>query len=337
MSSNKNALIRYKTIDNCLRNRRKLWTLEDLMEACSDALYEYEGKYDLVSKRTIQLDIQNMRSEKLGYEAPIEVYQKKYYRYSDENYSIRNIPVNDNDIKVMNDAIQLLKQFKDFSVFKEMNGVLQKLEDSVFSTQKKAIIHLDKNEQLKGLEYIDDLYQAIANKKVLRIQYKSFKARTAQEYIVHPQLLKEYNNRWFLLVWYKSKMWNLALDRIEKVETTDDTYVDKDVNGDDFYQDVIGVTVAENSRPQTVIFKVDSENAPYVRTKPFHHSQEIMSEENGEVTFKIKVQLNFELERMILGFGESLMVLAPKKLKDRIEKKISRSLINYKDSIQEKE
>ncbi len=331
MSSNKNALIRYKTIDNCLRNRRKLWTLEDLMEACSDALYEYEGKYDLVSKRTIQLDIQNMRSEKLGYEAPIEVYQRKYYRYSDENYSIRNIPVNDNDIKVMNDAIQLLKQFKDFSVFKEMNGVLQKLEDSVFSTQKKAIIHLDKNERLKGLEFIDDLYQAIANKKVLKISYKSFKARTEQEYVVHPQLLKEYNNRWFLLTWHKNKMWNLALDRIEKVETTDDTYVDKDVNGDDFYQDVIGVTVAENSRPQTVIFKVDSENSPYVRTKPFHHSQEIMSEENGEVTFKIKVQLNFELERMILGFGESLTVLAPKKLKDRIEKKISKALKNYKE------
>lgn len=33
-----------------------------------------------------------------------------------------------------------------------MNGVLQKLEDSINSTQQKSIIHLDKNEQLKGLE-----------------------------------------------------------------------------------------------------------------------------------------------------------------------------------------
>ena len=114
MSSNKNALIRYKTIDNCLRNRTKLWTLEDLIDACSDALYEYEGKYDLVSKRTVQLDIQNMRSEKLGYNAPIEVFQKKFYRYSEPDFSIKNIPVNENDIKVMNDAVQILKQFKDF-------------------------------------------------------------------------------------------------------------------------------------------------------------------------------------------------------------------------------
>ena len=36
---NRNALIRYKTIDNCLRNPYRRWTLEDLVDACSDALY----------------------------------------------------------------------------------------------------------------------------------------------------------------------------------------------------------------------------------------------------------------------------------------------------------
>ena len=43
MPANRNALIRYKTIDNCLRNPYRRWTLEDLVDACSDALYEYEG------------------------------------------------------------------------------------------------------------------------------------------------------------------------------------------------------------------------------------------------------------------------------------------------------
>ena len=33
MPANKNALIRYKTIDNCLRNKYRRWTLEDLVEA----------------------------------------------------------------------------------------------------------------------------------------------------------------------------------------------------------------------------------------------------------------------------------------------------------------
>ena len=74
MPVNRNALIRYKTIDNCLRHRNRRWTLEDLIEACSDALYEYEGIDKGISKRTVQMDIQMMRSDKLGYNAPIEVY-----------------------------------------------------------------------------------------------------------------------------------------------------------------------------------------------------------------------------------------------------------------------
>ena len=71
MPANRNALIRYKTIDNCLRNPYRRWTLEDLVDACSDALYEYEGIDKGISKRTVQMDIQMMRSEKLGYNAPL--------------------------------------------------------------------------------------------------------------------------------------------------------------------------------------------------------------------------------------------------------------------------
>src|SRR3954469_218636 len=88
MSINKLALIRYKTIDNCLQNRFRKWTLNDLIEACAEALNEYEGISKGISVRTIQLDIQTMRSEKLGYNAPIIVTDKKYYSYEDKNYSI---------------------------------------------------------------------------------------------------------------------------------------------------------------------------------------------------------------------------------------------------------
>lgn len=79
MPANKNALIRYKTIDNCLRNKYRRWTIDDLVDACSDALYDCEGITKGVSMRTVQSDIQIMRSDKLGYNAPIEVYENKYY------------------------------------------------------------------------------------------------------------------------------------------------------------------------------------------------------------------------------------------------------------------
>ncbi|TCI94833.1 helix-turn-helix transcriptional regulator [Tenacibaculum sp. M341] len=331
MASNKNALIRYKTIDGCLRNNMRKWTLNDLIDACSDALYEYEGKDVYVSKRTVQLDIQMMRSDKLGYNAPIEVYQRKYYRYAEEGYSIMNIPVTEKDVKVMNDAIQVLRQFKDFSLFKEMDGVLQRLEDSVYSSQQnnKAIIHLDKNERLKGLHFIDTLYGAIQQKKVIEVIYKSFKAREAKSYILHPQLLKEYNNRWFLLAFHNNDYINLALDRITDINVlTSDNYIDKQIDGDEYYKNIVGVSVS-NSRPQRVEFWVDKHNAPYVITKPFHHTQRTIKEDENGVTFNILVQINFELERLILGFGDYIEVLKPERLRRRIQQKLKRAVKNY--------
>ena len=217
-------------------------------------------------------------------------------------------------------------------MFRDMNGVIQKLEDTIHSTTDKSIIHLDKNEQLKGLEHIDVLYESILNKKVLKICYKSFKAREMNILTVHPQLLKEYNNRWFLICYHKNSIMNLALDRIEAIEMDEKTeYIDKDFNADRYFGEVIGATVSETQRPQNVIFFITKKHAPYVKTKPFHHSQTIMEEDETGTTFKICVQLNFELERMILGMGEFIKVLAPRKLKQRIFKSLKDAVNNYSE------
>ena len=113
MPANKNALIRYKTIDNCLRNRYRRWTLDDLVEACSDALYDMEGITKGVGARTVQMDIQIMRSDKLGYNAPIEVYDRIYYRYADPDYSITEMPLSVEDYKLIKKAIIILEDKKD--------------------------------------------------------------------------------------------------------------------------------------------------------------------------------------------------------------------------------
>lgn len=106
------------------------------------------------------------------------------------------------------------------------------------------------------------------NKKVLKILYKSFTARDFSTYTVHPQLLKEFNNRWFLICLYKGSMYNLALDRMENIETDEQSaYIDKNLNGDEYFKDVVGVTVSGSMHPRNVVF-VDKSNAPYVKTKP---------------------------------------------------------------------
>ena len=84
MPANKNALIRYKTIDNCLRNRYRRWTLDDLVDACSDALYEMEGIRKGVSVRTVQGDIQMMMDIEFVHitkDTTVESLEKELFLY----------------------------------------------------------------------------------------------------------------------------------------------------------------------------------------------------------------------------------------------------------------
>lgn len=338
MAQNKNALIRYKTIDKCLQNRFRKWTLLDIIEACSDALYEYEGRDINVSKRTIQLDIQIMRSDKLGYNAPIEVYDKKYYRYADPSYSITDIPITENDMQILSETVEMLKQFKDFSLFSELGGIIQRLEDKVYTekTQKAPIIHLDKNEQLKGLQFLDAIYQSILKEICLDIHYQSFKARKASTLTMHPYILKEFNNRWFLIGRFQAsqKILTLALDRIISIDyNLKLDYDKKDFDGKKHYENTIGVTVLNEEQLVISKLKFDRSNAPYVRTKPLHHSQRIVeSFDNGSIIIELKVDLNYEFERLILGFGESVEVLEPRILKRRISYKLKKALEKYQSN-----
>ncbi len=323
MPVNRNALIRYKTIDTCLRNRYRQWTLEDLIDACSDALYEYEGIDKGISKRTVQMDIQMMRSEKLGYNAPIIVYDNKYYTYEDEDYSITNTPLSEQDLKVMSEAVEVLRQFRSFSYFSGMEDIVSRLEDHVTSAKQKTtpVIDFEKNESLQGLDYLDSIYNAIANKQALEMKYRSFKARSASNFLFYPYLLKEYRNRWFVFGVKKGTpmLLNLALDRIHSLQISEsEPYKENTIfDPTTFFDDVVGVTKTLNQKTETVRFWANAQNAPYIRTKPLHKSQKVVEEQaDGSAVFELNVIINQELQREIFGFADSIKVLAPQSLVD---------------------
>jgi len=328
MPVNRNALIRYRTIDKCLQNRRRKWTVENLIDACNDALYEYEGIDKGVSLRTIRLDLNAMRSDKLGYNAPIIVTDKKYYSYQDADYSITNIPLTRQDLGILQEVSNLLQQFKGFSHFTDVNEMVNKLEAKIYSEQYNTapVIDFEKNELLAGIEWLDVLYKAIVNKTTLQLTYQSFKARAAGELIIYPYLLKEYRNRWFVLGIKKQgkEILTLALDRIKNITLlANEPYKEqKGFNPHEYFTHVLGVTRNAAEKPTHITFWVNSRHTPYVKTKPIHHSQKIVEEANGCCTFSIDVIPNFELERELIGFGEGLKVLSPQNVVRSIRKRI---------------
>lgn len=340
MPSSKNALIRYKTIDACLRNRFRQWTIDDLVEACSDALYEYEGISGGISKRTVFLDIHNMRSEKLGFNAPIVVRDGKYYEYSDPDYSITNCPLTDTEIGMMAEAVGILRQISGFCDMEGMEDVVEKLSDRLFVVKDslRPVIVIDSNSRLKGLKHIDSLHGCALRRESARVEYQSFDSDKPDSFIFFCYALKEYDNRWYAFGRKQGsgRILNLALDRIVSVTPDRGTRFEEDASFDvlSWFDDIIGVTKYLDREPVTIGLLVYPDEAPYVLTKPVHDSQKVVERRaDGSVVVEIRVRTNYELERVILGFGEHVVVLYPQEVRDRISERIHKADSLYHDAL----
>ena len=333
MPANKNALIRYKTLDNCLRNPYRRWTINDLVEACADALYEFEGIRRGISLRTIQGDLYMMRSDKLGYNAPIEVYDQKYYRYSDPDYSIMNLPLSQGDINTMTEAVNLLRQLEDFSHFGEMADIVSRLQDNLAMAHgNKKIVDFERNSDLKGLRFLNPLYNHIAQRHTLRVTYRSFSSRQPHTYTVFPHLLKEYRNRWFVFCSSeKGKIYNLALDRIDEIiEAGDITYRDNpDFDADTYFKNIIGVT--RWGEPVTIVFLANRDQAGYIATKPIHSSQRVVRDkaDDGSMIFSVTLEPNWEFFALMLSFGQGVRILSPDHIVAEMKRKLHDALDQY--------
>ena len=109
MPTNKNALLRYQILDRCFSNRYRKYTIEDLVDAVNEALYDMYGSE--VSMRQIRDDIKYMR-DRTSYNAPIEAVpfegKRCYYRYSDPNYTIFNNELTPEEVTKLCSTINML-------------------------------------------------------------------------------------------------------------------------------------------------------------------------------------------------------------------------------------
>lgn len=340
MPLNRSTLIRISAIDRCLQNHYRRWTIEDLMDACTEALAEYEGRSNPVSRRTFQNDLALMRSDRLGYNAPIVVRENKYYEYEDPDYSITHLPLNDEGLDALNSALDILRQLQGFPQLSSSIDTISKLNEQISRQTGNSAPAMDMEhvDSYRGAQFIGIIYDAVRKQQSLRIEYKSFKARNAVSHIVYPYLLKEYRNRWFLIC---EKSTNrvpqvniFALDRIQAVEVDKTHKFKKCVDFDPahFFDDTIGVTRQISDKPRRVVIKIDHQQAPYVESKPFHKSQKVEQRfRDGGIQISMKVVINNELERLILGYGGFVEVIAPPEFRARVAESVRIANSHYKD------
>ena len=329
MAVTKNPLIRYKILDKCFRNPFKNYYFDTLLETVNEALFEVTGSEEHIKTRQLRDDIAFMRSSE-GWSielAELSEGKKKIYRYEDLNFSINNAPLNDVEMDQFQSAIQVLSQFEGMPQFEGIQSIIAKLKtDLKITTNEKPFIGFDSSQDLKGIEHFSALYNAVQNKTPLQITYKDFKTEEPYTYVFHPYYLKEYNNRWFLFGLnpesWKSD-WNVAIDRIVDLSLIDVTFVaNETIDWQEYFSDMIGVSRGEDAVLENVVLHFNQLTGKYMENKSLHETQKHKWINADTLELKINVILNYELERLILSYGESVRVMEPKHLRDKIKHRL---------------
>ncbi len=328
MATNKHAIIRYQALDKCFRNTGKRYFIEDLIDACNKAIYDFTGESDGVKKRQVYEDIKFMESDS-GFSINLErrkESKRTYYLYSDSSFSINSQPINETEANQLKEALITLDRFKGLPQFGWIEELKARL-DSEFNlnSTNREIIQFDQNEFLKGLEFITPIYNALVYKKNLEIEYKSFRQERSEISIISPQLLKQFNNRWFLFAYSNQNKFliNFALDRIIGLKEAAGLYVDSQIDFAEHFEDVIGVSVPDGL-PQKIVLKFSDDLLPYIQSKPMHGSQRFI---DGNIELELK--LNYELESKILSFGEGVKVIKPEILRGKLRERINKMIKNF--------
>ena len=326
MPINKNALLRYQILDRCFSDRHRRYEIEDLVDKVNDALLDMYGK--TVSLRQIRADITYMR-DRVSYNAPIVALpiegRRCYYTYEDPHFSIFSSELSVEEVKNLLSTIDMLGRYRS-----PKNAWLEEVISSLelrfgIKANRDKVVSFEQNDQLKGIEFLSDLIDAIINHQPLKMTYRPYKG-DEQTMVIHPHYMKQYNTRWFLFGLedhgeYGMSPVNKALDRIVKFSIANVRFVENDqIDYETYFDDIVGVT-HDRKHPDVehVVLKFAKERFPYVVSKPIHQSQQVVNADDG--TLSIDVRINRELEQNIFSFGQQVEVLSPEWFRNQIIEK----------------
>lgn len=338
MPINKNALTRYKYLDEMLSDRHHFYDIHDLTEKCNQKLID--AGFPEVSQRCIEKDINYLEYD--PFYAEIERYRvngRRCIKYKNPSFTIFRKELSEEESNLILEVLNTIGQFDGLAHFEW----LDRFKMGLGLKTRPRIISFSNNPYLQNSNLLGVLFDNISNQVAVRLVYHTFTDKKTKEIIFHPYLLKQYNNRWYLIgAADDAKILNFALDRIDAVIALPEVKY-KPCNGDltDRFDDIIGVTLYEDKNVEHILFWVSNLSMDYVDTKPIHGSQRQYKGEKEEefrsqypslnegAFFSIDCIPNYELIRELSSFGKELVVLSPSSIQEDIFNRIKSMLDGY--------
>ena len=182
-----------------------------------------------------------------------------------------------------------------------------------------------------GQQYLTPIFEAMRENRVLTMTYHSFGRSEATTFDVEPWCVKLFDQRWYMLGMSNYDEPRIyALDRIEALNATDRTFrLPKKFDAEKFFSDYFGIIIGDEEFDVCpVAFKVGSWQSKYLRTLPLHHTQVEVAQTEEYSIFEYRLCPSFDFQQKLLSMGDTLEVLSPQDLRDRIHEKASDTVGN---------
>lgn len=194
-------------------------------------------------------------------------------------------------------------------------------------------LSLDETSLVKNFQYFDIILEAIKDRKEISFEHISFYHTDRKEpkaHTIKPHLLKEYQNRWYVVGESGDNFRVFGLDRIENLQVLDNKpFQNKTEKANEILLHTVGLNFSDNE-PTRVVLHFHKSQKPYLESLKLHRSQEEIEDGSKEFyTIKLFVSYNFELKQQLLKYGSLVEVLEPAFVREDIKLELRRALQVY--------
>lgn len=325
MAFSKHAHFRYNLLDECFRNKNL--TFKEVLNFVNEEIVEIYPD-ETISTRTLREDLKVFRDKINGFGAPLPV-KARLLKYTNLEFSIAQKPLLPFEQYLVEAAQQLLERFEHHPKYNNLAEILLKFqEDEEQENNAEKILFYDQNDEYKGIKFLKPFYLAIKKEQVLQITFKGFQNNSTTNYEFHPQILKQYNRRWFVFGINKSQKinnWSIPLDeRLTDINVIDGAeYESSKINWENYFRNLVGIVKPKESLIERVVLIFYNGREFYFKTKPFQPDFEEFFEEEKANQVWFDTFLNKELVQQILSYGQDVEVLEPEILRKELLKQTS--------------